>query len=66
MADPTVDWETCADSDCAGVRLPTGQNPLNSKVNANLMADLMLKGKAGGYPADIATRPTSSANSSTR
>jgi anaerobic dimethyl sulfoxide reductase subunit A len=34
-------------------RLPTGKNPINSQVNANLMADLMLKGKAGGYPADI-------------
>jgi anaerobic dimethyl sulfoxide reductase subunit A len=33
--------------------LPTGGNPINSKVASPLLADLLARGKAGGYPADI-------------
>ncbi len=38
----------------AGVRsLPTGKNPINARVATPLLADLLARGKAGGYPADI-------------
>ncbi len=33
--------------------LPSGSNPIDSKVSTPLLADLLAKGKAGGYPADI-------------
>jgi anaerobic dimethyl sulfoxide reductase subunit A len=33
--------------------LPAGTNPIDSKVSTPLLADLLAKGKAGGYPADI-------------
>ena len=33
--------------------LPIGQNPIESKVASPLLADLLARGKAGGYPADI-------------
>ncbi|HVY15272.1 MAG TPA: molybdopterin-dependent oxidoreductase [Rhodopila sp.] len=33
--------------------LPTGGNPITSKVASPLLADLLARGKAGGYPADI-------------
>ncbi|MFP6747580.1 MAG: molybdopterin-dependent oxidoreductase [Alphaproteobacteria bacterium] len=32
---------------------PAGQNPINSKVSTPLLADLLQRGKSGGYPADI-------------
>jgi anaerobic dimethyl sulfoxide reductase subunit A len=38
----------------AGIEnLPTGANPLKSRVASPLLADLLARGKAGGYPADI-------------
>jgi anaerobic dimethyl sulfoxide reductase subunit A len=38
----------------AGIKsLPTGKNPIDSKVASPLLADLLARGKAGGYPADI-------------
>jgi len=38
----------------AGVRMiPTGKNPVDAKVSSPLLADLLARGKAGGYPADI-------------
>jgi anaerobic dimethyl sulfoxide reductase subunit A len=33
--------------------LPAGVNPINARVAAPLLADLLTRGKAGGYPADI-------------
>jgi len=37
-----------------GIRgLPTGSNPINARVSSPLLADLLARGKAGGYPADI-------------
>jgi anaerobic dimethyl sulfoxide reductase subunit A len=33
--------------------LPPGNNPIESKVATPLLADLLAKGRAGGYPADI-------------
>jgi anaerobic dimethyl sulfoxide reductase subunit A len=37
-----------------GIRnLPTGANPIDSKVATPLLADLLARGKSGGYPADI-------------
>ena len=33
--------------------LPTGNNPIDAKVSTPLLADLLARGKAGGYPADI-------------
>ena len=33
--------------------LPTGANPVNARVASPLLADLLARGKAGGYPADI-------------
>jgi anaerobic dimethyl sulfoxide reductase subunit A len=38
----------------AGIKgLPTGSNPIDAKVATPLLADLLAKGKAGGYPAEI-------------
>ncbi|MCX7363334.1 MAG: molybdopterin-dependent oxidoreductase, partial [Alphaproteobacteria bacterium] len=38
----------------SGIRsLPPGANPIDSRVSTPLLADLLAKGKAGGYPADI-------------
>ncbi len=38
----------------AGIKsLPIGKNPIDSKVASPLLADLLARGKAGGYPADI-------------
>jgi len=38
----------------AGIRgLPTGKNPIDARVASPLLADLLAKGRAGGYPADI-------------
>ena len=38
----------------AGIKsLPIGENPTKSKVASPLLADLLARGKAGGYPADI-------------
>jgi anaerobic dimethyl sulfoxide reductase subunit A len=37
-----------------GIRsLPTGANPTGARVASPLLADLLARGKAGGYPADI-------------
>jgi anaerobic dimethyl sulfoxide reductase subunit A len=37
-----------------GIRtLPAGANPANARVASPLLADLLARGKAGGYPADI-------------
>ncbi len=33
--------------------LPTGKNPIDARVASPLLADLLARGKAGGYPADI-------------
>ena len=33
--------------------LPTGANPINARVSSPLLADLLSRGRAGGYPADI-------------
>ena len=33
--------------------LPVGKNPINARVSTPLLADLLARGKAGGYPADI-------------
>ena len=33
--------------------LPTGNNPIERAVASPLLADLLARGKAGGYPADI-------------
>ncbi len=33
--------------------LPAGTNPIDSKVSTPLLADLLARGKSGGYPADI-------------
>jgi anaerobic dimethyl sulfoxide reductase subunit A len=38
----------------AGIKsLPTGKNPIDARVASPLLADLLARGKAGGYPADI-------------
>ena len=38
----------------AGIKsLPIGKNPIESKVASPLLADLLARGKAAGYPADI-------------
>ncbi|MDR3530393.1 MAG: molybdopterin-dependent oxidoreductase [Rhodopila sp.] len=38
----------------AGIKsLPIGKNPIESKVASPLLADLLARGRAGGYPADI-------------
>ena len=33
--------------------LPTGTNPIHARVASPLLADLLARGKRGGYPADI-------------
>jgi anaerobic dimethyl sulfoxide reductase subunit A len=33
--------------------LPTGTNPTGARVSSPLLADLLVRGKSGGYPADI-------------
>ena len=33
--------------------LPIGRNPIDARVATPLLADLLARGKAGGYPADI-------------
>src|SRR4029453_4969105 len=33
--------------------LPFGPNPTNARVATPLLADVLARGKAGGYPADI-------------
>jgi len=33
--------------------LPAGANPIDARVSTPLLADLLARGKAGGYPADI-------------
>ena len=33
--------------------LPIGKNPIDARVSSPLLADLLARGKAGGYPADI-------------
>jgi anaerobic dimethyl sulfoxide reductase subunit A len=33
--------------------LPIGKNPVNSKVASSMLADLLVRGQEGGYPADI-------------
>ena len=38
----------------AGIKsLPAGTNPIDARVASPLLADLLARGKAGGYPADI-------------
>jgi anaerobic dimethyl sulfoxide reductase subunit A len=38
----------------SGVKmLATGKNPIQARVSSPLLADLMVRGKEGGYPADI-------------
>lgn len=38
----------------AGINsLPSGTNPTGAKVSSPLLADLLARGKSGGYPADI-------------
>jgi anaerobic dimethyl sulfoxide reductase subunit A len=34
-------------------RLPAGRNPAGARVGSALLADLLTRGRAGGYPADI-------------
>jgi anaerobic dimethyl sulfoxide reductase subunit A len=36
-----------------GGGMPFGPNPTGARVASNLLADLLARGKAGGYPADI-------------
>ena len=37
-----------------GIRsLPTGPNPAGARVASSLLADLLARGRAGGYPADV-------------
>jgi anaerobic dimethyl sulfoxide reductase subunit A len=38
---------------CAIRTLPIGTNPAGARVASSLLADLLTRGKAGGYPADI-------------
>src|SRR5438445_1983236 len=33
--------------------LPTGENPVAARVSSPLLADLLERGKGGGYPADV-------------
>jgi anaerobic dimethyl sulfoxide reductase subunit A len=46
---------TCngATGDCRIKSLPTGTNPIDARVASPLLADLLLRGRNGGYPADI-------------
>src|SRR5262245_61318540 len=32
---------------------PTGKNPIDARVSSPMLADLLTRGRAGGYPADI-------------
>jgi anaerobic dimethyl sulfoxide reductase subunit A len=36
-----------------GGRFTSGRNPTGARVSSPLLADLLARGKAGGYPADI-------------
>src|SRR5205085_11130738 len=38
---------------CGMKPLPVGTNPAGARVSAPLLADLLERGRAGGYPADI-------------
>src|SRR6266852_1910090 len=38
---------------CGIQALPTGENPVGARVSSPLLADLLERGKAGGYPADV-------------
>ncbi len=38
---------------CGIKSLPTGTNPTRARVASPLLADLLARGRAGGYPADI-------------
>jgi anaerobic dimethyl sulfoxide reductase subunit A len=38
---------------CAIRTLPTGTNPTGARVASSLLADVLARGTAGGYPADI-------------
>ena len=38
---------------CGIKSLPIGKNPIEAKVASSMLADLLVRGKAGGYPADI-------------
>ena len=38
---------------CGIKSLPTGSNPTGARVSSPLLADLLARGKSGGYPADI-------------
>jgi hypothetical protein len=51
MADPTVDWETCADADCAGVPLPTSQKCWVHAADADLEVALKRLGEDGRLDA---------------
>jgi anaerobic dimethyl sulfoxide reductase subunit A len=46
---------TCngATGDCRIKSLPTGTNPIDARVASPLLADLLLRGRNGGYPAEI-------------
>ena len=38
----------------AGVKgLPEGDDPIDSKISAPELADMLARGKSGGYPADL-------------
>jgi anaerobic dimethyl sulfoxide reductase subunit A len=38
---------------CGIQALPTGENPTGARVSSPLLADLLERGRAGGYPADV-------------
>ena len=38
---------------CGVTNLPAGPNPAGARVASSLLADLLTRGRAGGYPADI-------------
>jgi len=38
---------------CGVQALPTGENPAGARVSSPLLADLLERGRAGGYPADV-------------
>jgi anaerobic dimethyl sulfoxide reductase subunit A len=38
---------------CGVTSLPAGPNPAGARVASSLLADLLARGRAGGYPADI-------------
>ena len=38
---------------CGITALPTGANPAGARVASPLLADLLARGRAGGYPADV-------------